>query len=61
MNGVSWFIWMKCVCGCVANECAVIPFGRVSALKPDLAEAGREGVRLGSFGNGVREQVKTYL
>lgn len=61
MNGVSWFIWMTCVCGCVANECAVIPFGRVSALKPDLAEAGREGGKAGQFWEWSEEQVKTYL
>lgn len=50
-----------CVCGCVANECAVIPFGRVSALKPDLAEAGREGGKAGQFWEWSEEQVKAYL
>ncbi|KAG9199882.1 hypothetical protein G6514_007782 [Epicoccum nigrum] len=39
----------------------VIPFGRVSTLRSDLAEAGREGGKAAQFWDWSEEQVKSYL
>ncbi|KAF1357928.1 hypothetical protein EJ07DRAFT_180555 [Lizonia empirigonia] len=39
----------------------VIPFGRISPLRRDLAEAGLEGGKAGKFWAWSEEQVKAYL
>lgn len=44
-----------------ANECAVIPFGRVSPLRADLADAGHVGGTAEKFWEWSDEQVKSYL
>ena len=46
---------------CVADRHTVIPFGRVSALREYVAEAGREGGKAAQFWEWSEEQVKPYL
>jgi hypothetical protein len=40
---------------------AVIPFGRISTLRTDVAEAGLEGGKAQQFWEWSEEQVKKYL
>lgn len=44
-----------------ADERTVIPFGRVSGLRHDVAEAGREGGKAAEFWKWSDDQVKSYL
>lgn len=50
--GATWVV--------LTND-AVIPFGRITTLRTDIAEAGQEGGKAQKFWDWSEEQVAKYL
>ncbi len=58
---MGWVLFAFALSRVLANVCVVIPFGRVTSLRADVADAGREGGKAEQFWEWSDDQVRAYL